>query len=76
MFRRYLQNRLPETSFFHAITYLREEVKAEALVRNLQAFQNFLGVAVDQYSEQINFSAVLRDCQVAFATVREYYSIL
>lgn len=60
----------------YAITYLREEIKAEALVRNLQGFQNFLEVAVAQYAEQINFSAVSRDCQVALSTVREYYAIL
>ena len=60
----------------YAITYLREEIKAEALVRNLQGFQNFLDIAAAQYSEQINFSAVSRDCQVALTTVREYYSIL
>lgn len=60
----------------YAITYLREEIKAEALVRNLQGFQNFLDVAVAQYAEQVNFSAVSRDCQVALSTVKEYYSIL
>jgi predicted AAA+ superfamily ATPase len=60
----------------YAITYLREEIKAEALVRNLQGFQNFLDIAVAQYAEQINFSAVSRDCQVALSTVKEYYSIL
>lgn len=60
----------------YAVTYLREEIKAEALVRNLQGFQNFLDIAVAQFSEQINFSAVSRDCQVALSTVREYYSIL
>lgn len=60
----------------YAITYLREEIKAEALVRNLQGFQNFLDIAAAQYAEQINFSAVSRDCQVALSTVREYYSIL
>jgi uncharacterized protein len=60
----------------YTITYLREEIKAEALVRNLQGFQHFLDIAVAQYSEQINFSAVSRDCQVALSTVREYYSIL
>jgi predicted AAA+ superfamily ATPase len=60
----------------YAITYLREEIKAEALVRNLQGFQNFLDIAVAQYGEQINFSSVSRDCQVALSTVKEYYSIL
>jgi predicted AAA+ superfamily ATPase len=60
----------------YAITYLREEIKAEALVRNLQGFQNFLDIAAAQYAEQINFSAVSRDCQVALSTVKDYYSIL
>ncbi len=60
----------------YSITYIREEIKAEALVRNLHGFQNFLDIAVAQYGEQINFSAVSRDCQVALSTVREYYSIL
>lgn len=73
------QNKTKEARDFlraYAITYLREEIKAEALVRNLQGFQNFLDIAVAQYSEQINFSAVSRDCQVALSTVKEYYSIL
>ena len=60
----------------YAITYLREEIKAEALVRNLQGFQNFLDIAVAQYGQQVNFSSVSRDCQVALSTVREYYSVL
>jgi predicted AAA+ superfamily ATPase len=60
----------------YAITYLREEIKAEALVRNLQGFQNFLDIAAAQYDEQVNFSAVSRDCQVALSTVKDYYSIL
>ncbi len=60
----------------YVITYLREEIKAEALVRNLHGFQNFLDIAAAQYGEQINFSGVSRDCQVALSTVREYYTIL
>jgi len=73
------QNKIKEAQDFlraYAVTYLREEIKAEALVRNLQGFQNFLDIAVAQYGEQINFSAVSRECQVALSTVREYYSIL
>ncbi len=60
----------------YVITYLKEEIKAEALVKNLQGFQNFLDVAAAQYGEQINFSSLARDCHVALATVREYYTIL
>ena len=73
------KNRLDEARDFlraYTITYLREEIKAEALVRNLQGFQNFLDIAVAQFSEQINFSSVSRECQVALSTVKEYYSIL
>ncbi len=60
----------------YVITYLKEEIKAEALVRNLHGFQNFLDIVAAQYAEQINFSAVSRECQVALSTVREYFSIL
>jgi len=60
----------------YVITYLKEEIKAEALVRNLQGFQNFIDIAAAQYAQQISFSAIARECQVALSTVREYFSIL
>lgn len=60
----------------YVVTYLREEVQAEALVRNLQGFQRFLDIAAAQFAQQVNFTDVGRDCGVAYATVREYYTIL
>ncbi|MBI2082296.1 MAG: ATP-binding protein [Deltaproteobacteria bacterium] len=60
----------------YVITYLREEIKAEALVRNLQGFQNFLDIAAAQFAEQVNFTDMGRECAVAYSTVREFYSIL
>lgn len=60
----------------YVITYLNEEIKAEALVRNLQGFQNFLDVAAAQFSEQINFSKMEKDCRVSYSAIRDYYSIL
>lgn len=60
----------------YVTTYIREEIKAEALVRNLQGFQNFLDVAAAHFSEQVNLLDVSRQCSIAYATVREYYSIL
>jgi predicted AAA+ superfamily ATPase len=60
----------------YVVTYLREEVASEALVRNLQGFQSFVDVAAAQFATQVNFSAVARDCQLPAATVREYYTIL
>ncbi len=56
--------------------YIQEEIKAEALTRNLSSFQKFLDVAVAQFGECINFSGISRDCQALQVAVKEYYSIL
>ncbi len=60
----------------YVITYLNEEIKAEALVRKLASFQNFLEIAASQFGQQINLSEVGRDCGASYNTVKEYYSIL
>ncbi|MBI3535100.1 MAG: ATP-binding protein [Deltaproteobacteria bacterium] len=60
----------------YVITYLSEEIKAEALVRNLQGFQNFLEIAATQFSEQVNLSNMEKDCRVSYSAIRDYYSIL
>jgi uncharacterized protein len=60
----------------YVTTYLTEEIKAEALVRNLQGFQNFLEVASFQFSEPVNFSEISKEANVSYSTVREYYSVL
>ncbi|MBK8096021.1 MAG: DUF4143 domain-containing protein [Planctomycetes bacterium] len=60
----------------HAATYLREEIVAEALVRNLGGFARFLDVAAAQSGELLNANAVARDAAVAARTVQEYYQIL
>ncbi len=56
--------------------YLREEVAAEALVRNIGAFSRFLEVAALSHGRMINFSQIASDAQVPASTVREYYGIL
>jgi predicted AAA+ superfamily ATPase len=60
----------------YAGTYLKEEVLAEGLVRNLGAFSRFLDVAAAQAGEQVSFSSIARECQVPVATVRNHYEIL
>ncbi len=57
-------------------TYLNEEIKAEALIRRLDSFQSFLEVAVSQFAEQINFSALAAESHVSQPTIKNYYSIL
>ena len=56
--------------------YLREEVAAEAIVRNIGAFSRFLEVAALAHGEMINFTNMASDSQVPVSTVREYYGIL
>jgi len=60
----------------YAQTYLREEVQAESLVRNLGGFARFLDVAAGQSGELLNYSAVGRGASLATRTVQEYYHIL
>jgi predicted AAA+ superfamily ATPase len=60
----------------YAETYLREEVQAESLVRNLGGFARFLDVAAAQNGELINAASIARDAALAARTVREYFQIL
>lgn len=57
-------------------TYLKEEIMAEGLIRKLPPFSRFLKSAALSNGQQLNFTALGNDCQVAPSTVREYYSIL
>ena len=57
-------------------TYLREEVKAEGIARNLSGFSRFLDVAASQYGELVNYSAIGRECRLTQKTVESYYEIL
>lgn len=56
--------------------YLREEIRAEAIIRNLQAFQRFLEVAALTDGEMVNYSNIANDCNVSSTTVKEYFTIL
>ncbi len=57
-------------------TYLREEIKEEALTRNVQAFSRFLEVAALSNGQMTNLSNLSRDAAVARATVSSYFEIL
>ncbi len=56
--------------------YLREEIRAEAMVRNLPGFARFLPVAALFHGQSINVSAIARDAGVARTTVAGYLEIL
>jgi uncharacterized protein len=56
--------------------YLKEEVAAEGLVRNLPMFSRFLDVAALSDADLVNFSNIARDCAVSSHTVQAYFGIL
>lgn len=56
--------------------YLKEEIQAEAIVRNLPGFARFLPVAALFHAQVINVEAIGRDCGVARSTVEGYLQIL
>lgn len=60
----------------YVANYLKEEIAAEGLVRNLPAFSNFLNLSSLSDCETVNFSTIARDCGVSSQTVKEYFQIL
>lgn len=57
-------------------TYLTEEIKAEALTRNLGAFIRFLPMSAAESGRIVNASNIGREIGVSYKTVQEYFQIL
>ena len=56
--------------------YLNEEIRAEALSRNLTLFTRFLEIAAQSNGEMIVYNNIAQDCGVSSPTVKEYFNIL
>ena len=56
--------------------YLQQEIKAEALTRNLNTFSHFMELAALSNGEIINFNNIATECGVSAPTVKEYFAIL
>lgn len=56
--------------------YLREEIRGEALVRNLPAFLRFLPVAALMHGQTLSISWIARDAGAQRTTVQGYVEIL
>jgi uncharacterized protein len=56
--------------------YLKEEIQAEGLVRNLSGFARFLDLIGFTQGEMLNYSSIARDCGIDAKTVKEYYQII
>jgi uncharacterized protein len=60
----------------YAMTYLKEEVWAEHLIRKLDPFRRFLEVAAQCNGEIVNYTDIARDVGTDHKTVCSYFEIL
>jgi predicted AAA+ superfamily ATPase len=60
----------------YATVYLREEVQAEALVRDVGSYARFLDLAAEASGQWVNYSKLSSDAEIPKETVRRYYEIL
>ncbi len=60
----------------YAALYLREEIQAEAHLRNVQSFTEFLDLMALSNGEEINLDSFASDCGVSPKTIRSYIEIL
>ncbi len=56
--------------------YIKEEIAAEGLIRNLPVFSDFLRSAAFSDTEIINYTNIASDCGISSPTVKEYFQIL
>tara|TARA_R110000868_G_scaffold5994_1_gene34841 strand:- start:51 stop:1235 length:1185 start_codon:yes stop_codon:yes gene_type:complete len=62
--------------YSYVSTYLEDEIRAEALVRNIGSFSRFLEIAAGEAGKQLNFTRLSQDLGVADTTIANYYQIL
>lgn len=66
----------PELLRSYAAGYLREEIQAEALTRDIGAYGRFLDLAAELSGQYLNYSKVASDAEINKETVRRYMDIL
>ncbi len=60
----------------YVANYLREEIKQEALVKDIDSFARFLEVAALMNGQVVNVAGIARDAGVARPTVQRYFETL
>lgn len=72
----YFKNGYQQSLSAYIQDYLKEEIMAEGLARNIPAFARFFDAVGYSHAEIINLSNIARDAGVDSKTVREYFQIL
>ncbi|MCX6327851.1 MAG: DUF4143 domain-containing protein [Bacteroidia bacterium] len=74
--RHYMINNPWERFGAYIGVYLNEEIREEALSRNLKSFSRFLEVAAMSNGEMIVYKNIAQDCGIDHRTVKDYFEIL
>lgn len=60
----------------YAAVYLREEVQAESIIRNMGSYARFVDVAAAASGDWISYSKLASDAEIAKETIRRFFQIL
>ncbi len=60
----------------YASVYLREEIQAEAFIKNIGAYGRFLDLAAEASGQWINYSKLSSDSEIPKESIRRFFSIL
>lgn len=72
----YLTDYGPELLANYISSYLREEIQAEALIRNIATYSRFLDLAAETSGQIVNYSSLASDSEIPKETLRRYFDIL
>lgn len=76
IFSMHEQNEIEELLGSYVNLYIEEEVRKEALVRNIANFSNFLQLACIESGNTVNLRSIGSEIGVTHNTITEYYRIL
>jgi len=60
----------------YALTYLREEIQLEQIVRRIEPFRDFLEIAAFKSGKVINASRIAKEAGVDYKSIQSYFEIL
>jgi predicted AAA+ superfamily ATPase len=74
--RHYISSKPEKLISAYIGSYLKDEILAEAKIRNITSFSRFLESAAFSNGETVNYSNIASDCGVSAPTIKEYFQIL
>lgn len=72
----YLENDASRSLGSYVVDYIKEEIAAEGITRNIPAFSRFIDSLRFCNGEQVHYTNIARDCGVDAKTVKSYFQIL